>query len=172
MHESSADERPAALVMEFDTWERDRASVALAAVGFRVVGVSNGASGLRALQYQPFDIILLDVLLPEVLGWHVLQVVKATQTTRCIPVVLIGASSTAVHELAEGLIRKPLEDSHVVEEVGRVLVRHAAPHEHPQYALRDVGWRRWQSARDGSPPLSRARELTHWPPFAAPGIVF
>jgi DNA-binding response OmpR family regulator len=153
VHVKFADERPRALVMEYDPWERECALEALATAGFCVVGVSNGASGLRMLEHLRFDVILVDLQLPEVRGWQVLQELRKAGSSCWAPVILIGAVFSAEHALAEGLLGKPLEDSRVVEEVGRVLMRHAAPREsNTQPRLRDAGLSRSHVSGDALHP--------------------
>jgi two-component system copper resistance phosphate regulon response regulator CusR len=140
MHGNPASERPAALVVEYDHWQRTCASQALSGAGVHVVGASNGASGLRLANRQPFDVILLGVHLPEVDSSQVLRHLRAAPATCNVPVVVIGDAANVGFEEAQGVLLKPLEDARVVEEVARVLVRHAAPRESgAQLSLSDAG---------------------------------
>lgn len=53
----------------------------------------NGRQALELLETQPFDLVLLDVLMPEMDGYQVLQHMKSDPTLRHIPVIMISALS-------------------------------------------------------------------------------
>ncbi|HSA82967.1 MAG TPA: response regulator [Geminicoccaceae bacterium] len=62
----------------------------LADAGYRVVGASNGADGLRLARELKPSAITLDIVMPETDGWQVLHGLKADAATRDIPVVLLS----------------------------------------------------------------------------------
>ena len=134
------DERGArrlALVVEYDRWERAFTTEVLAAEGYDVLGASNGASGLRLAECHACDVILLDVVLPELGACQVLQHLKSTGTTRHVPVILVGSPSEEDERLAAGVLGKPLAGARVVEEVDRVLAHHAGLEQPAASAPRD-----------------------------------
>ncbi|MBX3054947.1 MAG: response regulator [Anaerolineae bacterium] len=59
--------------------------------GYKVRPVSNGRMAIIAAQIAPPDVILLDILMPELDGYQVCQQLKADETTRHIPVIFISA---------------------------------------------------------------------------------
>src|SRR5262249_44670363 len=59
--------------------------------GHRVASAADAGEALRQLETMPFDLILLDVLMPGVTGFGLLEKLKATSHWRHIPVVLISA---------------------------------------------------------------------------------
>ena len=62
--------------------------------GYTVIAADSGAAALRALQAEPRpDLILLDVMMPEMNGIEVLQKIKDTHTTARIPVILVTAKT-------------------------------------------------------------------------------
>src|SRR5438034_1641975 len=63
----------------------------LAREGHRVQVVANGPEALTLLHRQPIDLVLLDVLMPEMSGYEVLQRLTADEALREIPVVMISA---------------------------------------------------------------------------------
>ncbi len=79
--------------------------------GYRVLAAADGESGLAlARQYRPTG-ILLDVMLPGMDGWTVIERLKADETTRHLPVHFISATDEAgrAHELgAVGFLTKPV----------------------------------------------------------------
>jgi CheY-like chemotaxis protein len=130
MQTTEPDARRTALVVDYDPWERSFTTEVLAGQGYEVVGASNGASGLRMAEQHHCDIILLDLALPELSGPEFLRQLKAAETTREIPVIVLGSEQRAATCAAEGCVPKPLEETRMMSEVGRVL---AHPREYPGY---------------------------------------
>jgi DNA-binding response OmpR family regulator len=65
--------------------------MALTHFGFEVKGALDGEEGLRAaLEYKP-DVILLDIMMPGMDGWLVLEKLKEDGETKRIPVVIFTA---------------------------------------------------------------------------------
>ena len=94
---------------------------------YSVLTAENGADALRmAVDEQP-DIILLDVMMPEIDGFEVCQRLKADAVTRHIPVVMVTAlSDTAdrVHGLevgADDFLTKPINDVALMARVRSLL---------------------------------------------------
>jgi adenylate cyclase len=54
---------------------------------------SNGREALERLAARPFDLVLLDIMMPEMDGYEVLERLKADETWRHIPVIMISALS-------------------------------------------------------------------------------
>lgn len=59
--------------------------------GHRVAMAENGRQALGMLRLRPFDLVLLDVIMPEIDGYEVLQRLKSDDTWRDIPVIMISA---------------------------------------------------------------------------------
>lgn len=55
--------------------------------GYRIAAANNGHVALRFLQKELPDLILLDVMMPELNGFEVCQQIKADPATREIPVI-------------------------------------------------------------------------------------
>jgi adenylate cyclase len=79
------------LVVDDNAANREMLSRRLARVGHRVQVVANGPDALALLRQQPIDLVLLDVLMPEMSGYEVLQRLTADEALREIPVVMISA---------------------------------------------------------------------------------
>jgi CheY-like chemotaxis protein len=54
---------------------------------------ANGREALERLEVRPFDLVLLDIMMPEMDGFEVLERLKADETWRHIPVIMISALS-------------------------------------------------------------------------------
>ena len=61
--------------------------------GFQVVTASNGADGLELAREENPDLIILDVMMPKMNGFQVLQELKKGETTAVIPVVMLTGLS-------------------------------------------------------------------------------
>src|SRR2546428_12059202 len=60
-------------------------------LGYQATLVENGRQALEKLQGEPFDLVLLDVEMPEMDGYQVLEQLKADPRMRDIPVIMISA---------------------------------------------------------------------------------
>jgi two-component system, OmpR family, alkaline phosphatase synthesis response regulator PhoP len=59
--------------------------------GYDVVEASDGEQAMERLREQRFDVVLLDVMMPKMDGWQVLEAVKADDELEEIPVVMLTA---------------------------------------------------------------------------------
>jgi two-component system, OmpR family, alkaline phosphatase synthesis response regulator PhoP len=59
--------------------------------GYDVVEASDGEQAMERLREQRFDVVLLDVMMPKMDGWQVLEAVKADDELKEIPVVMLTA---------------------------------------------------------------------------------
>jgi DNA-binding response OmpR family regulator len=97
--------------------------------GFVVRRASTGKSAVSSAYEQPPDVVLLDVMMPEMDGWQVLRTLKGDERTRNIPVVMLSARAErrdkmiGLQEGAEGYIAKPFSPAEVVREVQSFLER-------------------------------------------------
>ena len=79
------------LVVDDNASNRDVLERRLVREGHRVVCAANGTSALELIVRQEFDLILLDLIMPEMSGFEVLRRLKAAEHTRQIPVIVISA---------------------------------------------------------------------------------
>ena len=90
-------ERPRILVIDDNVDFLDIINTRLTKEGFDVVTVSSGQAGLDALANDHFQLILLDMLMPEKDGIATYQELRANPTTRQIPVILLTAAAVEGH---------------------------------------------------------------------------
>jgi len=81
----------AVLVVDDNECNRDLLARWLGREGHQVCLAQHGRQALDLIQQQPFDLILLDILMPEMDGVQVLQRLKADERFRHIPVIMISA---------------------------------------------------------------------------------
>jgi len=67
---------------------------------YQVVGVTSGQAGLQALTHMTPDLILLDIIMPEMDGHDVLKQIKRTPRLRNIPVIFLTADTNPETEVA------------------------------------------------------------------------
>lgn len=79
------------LVVDDHRLNRIVLSQSLQAEGYAVEMAENGRQALEMLSAQPFDVVLLDLLMPEMDGYQVLEQMKASTTWRNIPVIIVSS---------------------------------------------------------------------------------
>jgi two-component system alkaline phosphatase synthesis response regulator PhoP len=77
------------LIVEDDTMISNMYKLKLENDGYRVITADNGADGLTAAKEKKPDIVLLDIILPQLDGFSVLKEIKGEEKTRKIPVVML-----------------------------------------------------------------------------------
>lgn len=96
--------------------------------GFAVVSARDGDEGLRTALKETPDLILLDVLMPKLDGFEVLKRLKADDTTKDIPVIMLtnlGQKEDVEKGLTEGavdyLIKAHFVPAEAVAKIKKVL---------------------------------------------------
>ncbi len=103
------------LVVDDDFTNRSLLATNLEEQGYTVEQAEDGLQALERLRSRPFDVVLLDLLMPKMDGFQVLEQVKADGTLRNIPVIVISAvdeMESVVRSIAMGAtdhLPKPFE---------------------------------------------------------------
>src|SRR5438552_11440090 len=79
------------LVVDDSSMNRIMLSRYITRLGYRATLAENGRQALDKLQGEPFDLVLLDVEMPEIDGYQVLEQMKVDPRLREIPVIMISA---------------------------------------------------------------------------------
>jgi two-component system sensor histidine kinase/response regulator len=79
------------LVVDDDEGNRDVLSRRLQKEGYTVADAGDGSLALQKLAAESFDMVLLDIMMPELDGYEVLRRMKADDLLRHIPVIMISA---------------------------------------------------------------------------------
>lgn len=79
------------LVVDDNRMNRLKLSRGLEQQGHTLALAENGQQALEMVQAQPFDLMLLDIVMPEMDGYQVLEHMKRDSTLRDIPVIVISA---------------------------------------------------------------------------------
>ena len=109
---------------------------------YRVTSAATGSEGLAALQRERPDLVILDLMLPEVSGFEVCRRLRKDSETGNLPVIMLTARSEEADVIAgielgaDDYIKKPFSPRELVARVGAVL-RRAGPVEAPARSLED-----------------------------------
>ena len=110
-----SNEKRRVMIIEDDADMIELLSLVLRRGGFEPIPALGGYEGLRLLEEQTVDLILLDLMMDDLNGWEVLQHLKADDKLRMIPVLIVSARhyledvhQTAAHVgLFQGYVVKP-----------------------------------------------------------------
>jgi phosphoserine phosphatase RsbU/P len=146
-------ESPALLVVDDNEDNRYTLTSRLKRQGYgNLTTAVNGRQALDLLRSRPFDLILLDIMMPELNGYQVLEQLKADDTLRHIPVIMISAvdeldSVVRCIELgAEDYLPKPFNATLLKARIGACLEKKRLRDEVMRYLARIEG--ELKSARD------------------------
>ena len=102
--------------------------------GFDVDGAEGGREGLQAMQEDPPDLVLLDLMMPDMDGWEVYRQIKANDQLKEIPVIAVTAKAQGIDRVLglhiagmDDFITKPFGPKELVASVERVLGASARP---------------------------------------------
>ena len=112
------------LVVDDQTVLRRKLELAVRALGYDAVGVAGGAEALERCRGERFDLILLDILMPEMDGFEVLARLKADPRRRDIPVVVTSCDQDVgrdLEALRASFVPKPVEPDKLLEKISQVL---------------------------------------------------
>jgi DNA-binding response OmpR family regulator len=110
----------------------DLVKLILSRKGIQVVGALGGREGLEAVQNEKPDLVLLDLMMPDMDGWEVYQKMKADNATKGIPVIVVTAKAQSIDKVlglhiakVDDYITKPFAPQELLESVEQVLARQA-----------------------------------------------
>jgi len=98
--------------------------------GFEVLGANGGKEGLLMIKEHKPDLVLLDLMMPDLDGWEVYQQMKADKETTDIPVIVVTAKAQSIDKVlglhiakVEDYISKPFSPQELIDSVDQVLNR-------------------------------------------------
>lgn len=96
--------------------------------GFEVKGANGGIEGLKMMRADHPDLVLLDLMMPDMDGWEVYQQMKADEKTRDIPVIVVTAKAQSIDRVlglhiakVDDYISKPFSPQELLNSVDRIL---------------------------------------------------
>ncbi|MCD4737977.1 MAG: response regulator [Anaerolineae bacterium] len=122
-----SDTLPLVLVVDDDPAIRSLLTQVLTEDGLRVQAVAWGGDAVAQARAQSPDLILLDLRLPDISGFDVLQILKAHVDTAGIPVVILSVAEAQQRSLelgAAAYLAKPVENSRLLRTIWSLLAVH------------------------------------------------
>ncbi len=108
------------LVVEDEETIRKVLGVILRTEGFTIEEASDGLEALKKTSENVYDVVILDIMMPELNGFEVLKKLREQETTADLPVIIVSAKSSD-RDILEGLkeganyyIPKPFEPRELV----------------------------------------------------------
>ncbi len=99
--------------------------------GFEVIGANGGREGLDLVRQELPELVLLDLMMPDMDGWDVYQQMKAEENTREIPVIVVTAKAQSIDKVlglhiakVDDYISKPFSPQELVDSVEKVMAKH------------------------------------------------
>ena len=117
---------PLVLIVDDDPGVRRHVRVSLEAEGYSVREAGDAAEGMAVLEEEKPDLILLDVMMPQVDGWEMLRQVQERHGAGAIPVIMFSGrtdegAEEAASRGAQGFVGKPFDAEQLVESTKALL---------------------------------------------------
>ena len=102
-------------------------SILFSSKGYLVTGVRDGKSALAAIAAERPDLVVLDIMLPDLDGFEICRAIKDNPDTRSLPVIVLTAKKSS-QDLergrlagADAYITKPFKSMKVLEVIGGLI---------------------------------------------------
>jgi two-component system response regulator VicR len=123
-----AEEKKKVLCIEDEKEMIDLIKLILERRGFEVLGALGGKEGLEVIRREKPDLILLDLMMPEVDGWEVYRQMKADEKLKDIPVVVVTAKAQSIDKVlglhiakVDDYVTKPFGPQELLKSIDKVL---------------------------------------------------
>jgi len=123
-----AEEKKRVLCIEDEQEMIDLIKLILERRGFEVLGAVGGKEGLEVIRREKPDLILLDLMMPEVDGWEVYRQMKADEQVKDIPVIVVTAKAQSIDKVlglhiakVDDYVTKPFGPQELLKSVNKVL---------------------------------------------------
>lgn len=171
------------LVIEDEPEIREVISYNLSKAGYRVIAVATGEEGLKSVQSQPPDLVVLDLMLPGIYGLDVCRQISSDVRTSGIPIIIVTARTeesdviTGLEVGADDYVTKPFSPRILV---ARIRARLREKTEEPDKFKKKISLKRISMDRgrhsvevDGTPVMLTPTEFKLlWMLAKNPGLVF
>ncbi|MBI5954512.1 MAG: response regulator [Chloroflexi bacterium] len=116
------------LCIEDESEMIDLIRIILGRRGFEVKGATGGREGLQMIRDEHPDLVLLDLMMPDMDGWEVYQQMKADEKTRNIPVIVVTAKAQNIDRVlgihiakVDDYVTKPFSPQDLLASVEKIL---------------------------------------------------
>jgi DNA-binding response OmpR family regulator len=123
-----AEEKKKVVCIEDEPEMIDLVKLILGRKGFDLTGAMGGREGLDAVRRIKPDLVLLDLMMPDMDGWEVYQQMKADEELKDIPVIVVTAKAQSIDKVlglhiakVDDYVTKPFGPQELLQSVERVL---------------------------------------------------
>jgi two-component system response regulator VicR len=123
-----AEEKKRVVCIEDEPEMIDLVKLILGRKGFDLTGAMGGREGLEAVRRIKPDLVLLDLMMPDMDGWEVYQQMKADHELADIPVIVVTAKAQSIDKVlglhiakVDDYVTKPFGPQELLQSVERVL---------------------------------------------------
>ena len=128
-----AEEKKKVVCIEDEPEMIDLVKLILGRKGFDLIGAMGGREGLEAVRRVRPDLVLLDLMMPDMDGWEVYQQMKADEELSNIPVIVVTAKAQSIDKVlglhiakVDDYVTKPFGPQELLQSVERVLSKKEA----------------------------------------------
>lgn len=115
------------LCIEDETEMIELTRLVLEREGFEVLGAVGGMQGLEIIRQEKPDLVLLDLMMPDIDGWEVYRQMKASKELADIPVIVVTARAQSIDKVlglqvakVDDYITKPFGPKELLESIHRI----------------------------------------------------
>jgi two-component system response regulator VicR len=123
-----AEEKKVVVCIEDEPEMIDLVQLILGRKGFNLIGAVGGREGLAAVREHKPDLVLLDLMMPDMDGWEVYQQMKADDALKDIPVIVVTAKAQSIDKVlglhiakVDDYVTKPFGPQELLRSVNKVL---------------------------------------------------
>jgi two-component system response regulator VicR len=116
------------LCIEDDPEMIDLIKLILERKGFQFIGAVGGREGLDAIAREKPDLVLLDIMMPDIDGWDVYRQMKASDEYKDIPVIVVTAKAQSIDKVlglhiakVDDYVTKPFGPKELLRSIDKVL---------------------------------------------------
>ncbi len=95
---------------------------------FQLIGAVGGREGLGVVRKEKPDLVLLDLMMPDIDGWEVYQQMKADEELKDIPVIIVTAKAQSIDKVlglhiakVDDYVTKPFGPQELLTSINKVL---------------------------------------------------
>jgi len=123
-----AEEKKVVVCIEDEPEMIDLVKLILGRKGFDLVGAVGGREGLETVRKLRPDLVLLDLMMPDMDGWEVYQQMKADDELKDVPVIVVTAKAQSIDKVlglhiakVDDYVTKPFGPQELLQSVNKVL---------------------------------------------------
>lgn len=104
-------------------------TILLTVKGFEVIGAFTGKMAIDKIGVEEFDLVLLDIMLPDIDGFEVCRQLRSDPRTATVPIIMLtGKKSPNDHDRgilcgANAYLVKPFKSAMIIDEINRLLTQ-------------------------------------------------